>query len=822
MTATRPPQVAWSSGELDPLLHAREDFQRHQTGLAICRGFLPLRQGGFTRAPGTIFRGTTRGNSVAVRVPFVFSTSDAQALEFSDGKMRVWRYGVLVLSGGVPYEIDTPFTAADLANLNYLQDADVMYLVDGRNPMQQLSRFAIDNWTLAEAELDAGPFRVQNLDEDRTIQVTNGAGSGAITAWVANANLIVNDIRKFGLRVYRYKGTGETIGVATDGSVGPNPPSHAAGTVASTVTPDPGATYAFWEFLYDTSVKPGDTNVTLSAVGDLFTPEHLGVVYLLEPTDWLKVPIWTGNVDVNNGQLVRYDGNVYELSLASNTGVNPPVHTSGTVQTDLNRSTRYRHVSTEIGVVKITEVLDANTALADVIKAVPQPCIDDPTYRWSEGAWNDIYGNPRHIALHQQRLFAARTETEPRTITASTIAAYRDFEPGDEDDSSFSYDIGGVSSKNEINWLISGKRGIYIGSLGGVRLGSSGGRDEPITLATFRPEVVATDGAAAVQPALPYGWPVYVTRDKSRVMETRYNFSEDDMSPVELSLPSQHLGNPGFEQIVWQPSPYQRGWFRRGDGTLACLIYDPKENVLGWAPVPVAGGFVEHMDITPSEDSRYDILTMIVRRIIDGETVRCIEEQALNVLPMNGASGVENFNHAFCSAEFSPASPTSEFSMPHLAGEIVSAWTDRGSYDGLNVAPDGGVILPDPVSHAFIGLFDDTHRVRTLSIRADAKDGDTRGRKRRLQKGSALILHRTAGGFVAAVERSRAEQEYVGSQTEILPYSVGEQMARDANGIVEIDIQSGEAHEVAIEFTPDGLKPMTITGLVPNIEEVGG
>lgn len=53
MTRTSPQQRSFSSGEIDPLLHQRSDYQRNQSGLALCRGFLPLPQGGFTRAPGT-------------------------------------------------------------------------------------------------------------------------------------------------------------------------------------------------------------------------------------------------------------------------------------------------------------------------------------------------------------------------------------------------------------------------------------------------------------------------------------------------------------------------------------------------------------------------------------------------------------------------------------------------------------------------------------------------------------------------------------------------------------------------------------------------
>lgn len=112
MTRTSPPQVAFSSGELDPLLQRRFDYQRFQTGLAKCRGFLPLPQGAFTRAPGTIHRGATRGNAAGILVPFEFAENDALVLEFTPLKMRVSRvdersdiYEFRYVAGGRGYTI---------------------------------------------------------------------------------------------------------------------------------------------------------------------------------------------------------------------------------------------------------------------------------------------------------------------------------------------------------------------------------------------------------------------------------------------------------------------------------------------------------------------------------------------------------------------------------------------------------------------------------------------------------------------------------------------------------------------------------------------
>jgi hypothetical protein len=47
-------------------------------------------------------------------LPFVFSVTQAYALEFGDLYMRVFKDLGQVLSGGLPYEIAMPYAEADL------------------------------------------------------------------------------------------------------------------------------------------------------------------------------------------------------------------------------------------------------------------------------------------------------------------------------------------------------------------------------------------------------------------------------------------------------------------------------------------------------------------------------------------------------------------------------------------------------------------------------------------------------------------------------------------------------------------------------------
>lgn len=736
MTRSRTPQFSFSSGEISPLLFSRPDYQRNQTGLRSCNGYIPLRQGGATRGPGTKFLGYTHANAKARLINFEFAENDALTLEFTNLRMRVWRYGELVMDGASPFELATPYPEAVLGDLWWVQSADVIYLADGVRPIQKLSRFALDNWTITDAQYDAGPFRVQNLDEAKTLQCSAASGS-----------------------------------------------------------------------------------ITLTGTGNIFDASWVGVLIQLKPVDFTALPLWSGNTAIAVGDLMRYGDNIYELTAGTNTGVNPPIHSEGDQLVDSEKGTRWLHISDTSGIVRITAVANANSATADVIKSIPQPCVTSATYRWSEGAWSDRHGYPRTVEIFDQSFFAAFNTAEPRGIWASTLGDFNDFEPSIDADGAFAYTISGSDTQNSGTWLRRARRGIYIGALGEVIRGFSNASGQRIGPTTFDTSVEGTDGSRPVRPITPYGYPVFVTKDGARLEEIRYSFEEDGGKPVELSLPSQHLGATGFEEIVWQSSPQRLAWIRRGSGDLVVMLYDPDEQVLGWARCSLAGGFVESLSISSSADSKTDILTMIVRRTIDGQTVRMIEEQSVIYSIIAGFQPIAETNHFFAASEFTADPATDTFSVPHLAGETVHAWTDKGEYGPYLVPASGEVVLDAEVSRASIGLLDETHEFELLDIPAPARDGSTIGRKKRLHAGSGIILRKTAAGRVSTVERNFAEPDTVNRSEELVPLQVAADLVTGYDGVMRLEANSGYADEVSLLFKPTGGAPMTVMAVIPHVEE---
>jgi hypothetical protein len=738
MTRTSPPQVNFTSGELDPLLHRRFDFQRFQTGLAKCRGYLPLAQGGFTRAPGTLRRGNTLADAECVLLPFTFAVNDAVTLEFTDLKMRVWRYGALVMSGPVPYELTTPYPLASLAGLQWVQSADVIYLADGLRPIQVLSRLALDNWTIGSFLPATGPFRVQNLDKALTLQASAATGAINLTASLA-----------------------------------------------------------------------------------FFTANQIGSLVELKPTDNTAVPLWTSNEALTVGALRRYGINVYELTAGTNAGTNPPIHEDG--EAAVSNTVRWKFLSDDTGVARITGITSATVATATVLKRIPKACVDTATYRFSEGAWSDRYGYPAALEIYDQRLVAAATPTEPRTLWFSGAGDFSDFAPGVEADSAFAYSIAGDNTVNRILSLRRGATGLHIFALGEEYSTRSESRTQVIgpTTAVFTSN--SAFGAHTARPIAPNGNPMFISRDRRRLIMMNYSFEVDANRPVILSRASQHLGSDPFEQVVWQASPEPMAWIRQASGQLSVMIFDAAEEVLGWAVVPMAGGICEAIAVTPSADGTADEVMLSVRRTIGAETVRFIETMTPIFGLLNGTQAISEACHFFAASEVTVVGdPVDTFSLPHLAGLSVHAWTDAGEFGPIPVPEGGSVTLPVPVGHAFIGLFDDSHFAETLDVQAAAPDGNTMGRQKRLHSKWGVGLHSTAQGYAQIIERDFAQAERAGDRRTLVPRAVAATLAQSAfSGIAQVPEPSGHATELAIRFFPYSGAPMTVTAVVPIVQEAG-
>ena len=158
-------QTNFTGGIMSPRLFGRNDIARYQNAAQTLNNWLILpRSGTLLRRPGTEYINEVKASANATRLmPFVFSNTDSMILEFGNLYVRFYKDGAQL---GAPYEVATPYAAADVEDIQYIQSADVLYLTHPDYAPRKLTRLADTSWTLTEIDWDDThwpPFKTENI-----------------------------------------------------------------------------------------------------------------------------------------------------------------------------------------------------------------------------------------------------------------------------------------------------------------------------------------------------------------------------------------------------------------------------------------------------------------------------------------------------------------------------------------------------------------------------------------------------------------------------------------------------------------------------------
>src|SRR5690606_10448054 len=141
----------------------------------------------------------------------------------------------------------------------------------------------------------------------------------------------------------------------------------------------------------------------------------------------------------------------------------------------------------------------------------------------------------------------------------------------------------------------------------------------------FTPKIAITQGSARVDAVKIDDRALFVQQGGFRVFELARTDGVD-YAPEDLSILCPEIGEPGIVGMAVQRKPDTRVHCWRSDGTVAVLVFDRSENVLCWVDVETDGE-VEDVAVLPGEQE--DAVYYIVKRTIDGSTVRYVEKWAM-------------------------------------------------------------------------------------------------------------------------------------------------------------------------------------------------
>lgn len=182
-------QTNFAAGEWSPRLRGRSDLAKYSNALQRLENMIVWPHGGAARRGGTRFVSEVKTSANKTRlVRFEFSVTQAYILEFGDLYVRFYANNGVVESGGLPVEIVTPYTLADVFELQFAQSADTLYITHEDYAPRKLTRTSATAFSLTTIDFRDGPYRDSNTTTAHLIKVSAGAYTEGTTGATMTAS----------------------------------------------------------------------------------------------------------------------------------------------------------------------------------------------------------------------------------------------------------------------------------------------------------------------------------------------------------------------------------------------------------------------------------------------------------------------------------------------------------------------------------------------------------------------------------------------------------------------------------------------------------
>lgn len=184
-------QSAFTAGELSPRVLGRTDMDRYAYGLKRCRNAYPVIHGGVVRRPGSEYlrASVTADARASILVPFVQGDDLSWMVEFSNGSARV-----ISPSNAVVATLTAPYTAAQLAELDWAQSDSTMWLFHPQVPVQRLQRLGSGSWVLSPAPFTQQPFAEAGLRPAVAATLSDATVGAGRTLTAAGSTFLASDV----------------------------------------------------------------------------------------------------------------------------------------------------------------------------------------------------------------------------------------------------------------------------------------------------------------------------------------------------------------------------------------------------------------------------------------------------------------------------------------------------------------------------------------------------------------------------------------------------------------------------------------------------
>lgn len=587
---------------------------------------------------------------------FIVANKSTHTFELTDqadgGNINSTAYTTYTTGGSVSkiYEITTPYVTADLDNLKYVQSADTMTLTHKTYAPRTLTRTDHDAWALATAS--TGPtitfptgitvtgntigdrrarYTVTAIDEDESLAGTSVTSKNISAITKANPCKITTSAS------HGYE-TGDEIHVASAGGMTELNNRRFQITVVdadeftlneenstnyTTYTSGGTVTRTFDEVILQniTGISKQTHAVVTITGGHTFSTGSTALLADIE-----------GMVELNDRRFstLQEDGNSTQIMVDSTAFT---TYTSGgaiwqentalntitwTAVTGAKRYAVYKEKSGLFGKIGESTTLTFTDNNHFVDTSITPPRENDP--------FREAGTYPGAASYYEQRKVLGGSEDHPDTsyyTKTGTENNHTSSSPIQADDA---FDATLTSREvNEIRHFVPMNDLLVFTS--GSEWKVNSGPDSAFAPETIRQKPQSYWGCSHLRPLIIGNIVLFIEESNAEVRTMGYSLTLDGYTGTLVSLLSDHLlESRTITDWDLEHAPDRRAIFTCSDGIALTMTFDPDQEVLAWTRWDTDGEFERVISLRHGEDNPNDSVYFVVKRTIDGNTVRYVEK----------------------------------------------------------------------------------------------------------------------------------------------------------------------------------------------------
>lgn len=746
-----------AGGVFSHKMYGRYELPISNNGCRIMRNFVAETQGPATFRPGLAFVHHTRRNRVANLIDFQFNDEQAYVLEFTEGYLRFYKDGGIILLGDVVMSAATKASPGVITAVAHgYSNGDEVFVTE----------------VVGMTELNGRSFIVTNKTND-TFELYDSDGvavnTSAFTTYVSGGVLNkiyeittpyteANDL--FALRVTQNADT-MYIDHGYYDSRKLTRTDHTAWTLARyTRTADPFLT------------KKVITGVTQANPGVVTSTSH-GYV----SGDQIIIEEIVGMTELNSRvyEVVLINANTFSLKTLAGVAVNTTGYTA-----------------------YVSDGFASNQNL------LPANCTFYESRLWHSG-----------ISAAPGKFVGSRAP-----VSSTGAPRYDDFTSGTDADHAIAFTIAD-DEVNDILWMIGTDRLLFIGSFGSESKATGETSQQSITPTSVNVRAVQKLGVANVPPINKENIVIYVQKGSLTLRSLEFDALSDSFISVDRSLLSEAITESGIKQMAWRSGRPDLLWMVLNNGKLVGLTFKSREDVSGWHDHLTNDGDDLFLSLcSVGRANGYEQTWFVVEREVDGLTRRYVEYLTdLQTFPVREDyyTGATAAAKAVDAARYERA--LAEAQKQHVY--VDSALTYDGSEQSVTMTPGAGALTTGGTGVTFTAggaLFKSTDVGRKIYKKAILGEGygratitgytDSTHVVCKIDQGFDALTAMAAGDWYFTTDEVRGLLHLEGRTVTVITDGSEHTEQEVVDGEISLEYQAGMVH-VGVGYTGI-LRPMNL------------